>query len=46
VLAKENRGLALSLMLVVLLLAAAVVSWYVYHYGWTFDGVLGWFGRD
>ncbi|MFL6071616.1 MAG: PGPGW domain-containing protein [Actinomycetes bacterium] len=45
VLAKENRGLALALGAVFLLLAAAVISWYVYRYGWTFDGVLGWFGR-
>ena len=44
VLAKENRGLALSLLLVALLLLAAVVSWYVYRYGWTLDGALGWFG--
>lgn len=44
VLAKENRGLALSLLLVALLLVAAFVSWYVYRYGWTFDGALGWFG--
>jgi uncharacterized protein (TIGR02611 family) len=44
VLAKENRGLALSLLLVGLLLLAAFVSWYVYRYGWTFDGALGWFG--
>jgi uncharacterized protein (TIGR02611 family) len=43
-LAKENRGLALSLLLVALLLVAALVSWYVYRYGWTFDGALGWFG--
>lgn len=44
VLAKENRGLALSLLLVGLLLVAAFVSWYVYRYGWTFDGALGWVG--
>jgi uncharacterized protein (TIGR02611 family) len=43
-LAKENRALALSLLLVALLLVAAFVSWYVYRYGWTFDGALGWFG--
>lgn len=44
VLAKENRGLALSLLLVAVLLVAAFVSWYVYRYGWSFDGALGWFG--
>ncbi len=46
VLAKENRALALSLLLVVLLLVAALVSWYVYRYGWTLDGALGWFGLN
>ena len=45
VLAKENRGIALAMTLVVLLLVAAVLSWYLYRYGWTFDGVLGWFGQ-
>jgi uncharacterized protein (TIGR02611 family) len=46
VLAKENRALALSLLLVALLLVAALVSWYVYRYGWTLDGALGWFGLN
>ena len=45
VLAKENRGVALGLALVGVLLVLAVVSWYVYRYGWTLDGVLGWFGQ-
>jgi uncharacterized protein (TIGR02611 family) len=46
VLAKENRALALGLLLVALLLVAAFVSWYVYRYGWTLDGALGWFGLN
>ena len=45
VLAKENRRITLALGTVFLLLVAAVVSWYVYRYGWTFEGVLGWFGQ-
>ena len=45
VLAKENRGIALAMTLVFVLLVAAVLSWYLYRYGWTFDGVLGWFGQ-
>ena len=44
VLAKENRGLALSLGLVAALLVAAVVSWYLYRFGWSLDGPLGWLG--
>lgn len=44
VLKKENRGLALSLGLVAALLVAAVVSWYLYRFGWSLDGPLGWLG--
>ncbi len=44
VLAKENRGLALALGLVGALLLAAVVSWYLYRFGWSLDGPLGWLG--
>lgn len=46
VLAKENRGLAIAMGLVFALLAAAVVSWYAYRYGWTLDGLFGWFGQN
>lgn len=40
----ENRKRTTVLGLIALFLVAAVVSWYVYHYGWTLSGVLGWFG--
>jgi uncharacterized protein (TIGR02611 family) len=46
VLAKENRATTVSLGVVLVLLAAAAVSWYAYRYGWTVDGVQGWFGLD
>ena len=44
VLAKENRAITLGLAAVFVLLAAAVISWYLYRYGWTLDGAKGWFG--
>jgi uncharacterized protein (TIGR02611 family) len=44
VLAKENRGITVGLAAVFVLLAAAVISWYLYRYGWTLDGAKGWFG--
>jgi uncharacterized protein (TIGR02611 family) len=44
VLAKENRGLALAFGLVVALLIAAAVSWYLYRFGLSLDGPLGWLG--
>ena len=46
VFSRENRKRTVVLTLIVVLLVAAVVSWYVYRYGWTTDGVLGWFGLD
>jgi uncharacterized protein (TIGR02611 family) len=42
--APENRKRTIVLSLIVVLLIAAFTSWYVYHYGWTFSGALGWFG--
>jgi uncharacterized protein (TIGR02611 family) len=42
--APENRKRTVVLTLIVLLLVAAFLSWYVYRYGWTADGALGWFG--
>jgi uncharacterized protein (TIGR02611 family) len=42
--APENRKRTIVLTLIVVLLIAAALSWYVYRYGWTFDGALGWFG--
>jgi uncharacterized protein (TIGR02611 family) len=42
--APENRKRTVVLTLIVVLLVAAFVSWYVYRYGWTMDGALGWFG--
>ena len=44
VLAKENRGITIGITVVFVLLAAAVISWYLYRYGWTLDGAKGWFG--
>ena len=40
----ENRKRTVMLTLIVVLLVAALLSWYVYQYGWTADGALGWFG--
>lgn len=40
----ENRKRTLWILLICGLLLAAAVSLYVDHYGWTFDGVLGWVG--
>ena len=42
--APEHRKRTFVLSLIVVLLIAAFVSWYVYRYGWTTDGALGWFG--
>lgn len=42
----ENRKRTVVLTTIVVLLVAAIVSWYVYHYGWTASGALGWFGLD
>lgn len=42
--APENRKRTIVLGMIALFLIAAVVSWYVYHYGWTLGGALGWFG--
>jgi len=44
VLKQENRAITLSLAAVFVLLGAAVISWYLYRYGWTLDGAKGWFG--
>ncbi|HVQ86692.1 MAG TPA: TIGR02611 family protein [Actinomycetes bacterium] len=41
---RQNRGRAIALAIIVLLLVAALVSWYVYYNGWSFDRLLGWFG--
>jgi uncharacterized protein (TIGR02611 family) len=45
VFAPENRKRTVVLTAIVVLLVAAIVSWYVYRYGWTVDGALGWVGR-
>ncbi len=42
--APENRKRTIVLGLIVFLLVSALVSWYVYEYGWTLRGALGWFG--
>lgn len=42
--APENRKRTIVLGLIVFLVVAALVSWYVYEYGWTLSGALGWFG--
>ncbi len=42
--APENRKRTVILGLIVFLLVASLVSWYVYEYGWTLSGALGWFG--
>jgi len=39
----ENRKRTITLAVIVFLLVASVVSWYVYRYGWTFDGFNRWF---
>ena len=39
----ENRKRTVALAAIVVLLVASVVSWYVYHFGWTFDGFNRWF---
>jgi uncharacterized protein (TIGR02611 family) len=46
VFAPENRRRTVVLTSIVVLLVAAIVSWYVYRYGWTVDGALGWVGLD
>lgn len=40
----ENRRRTFWILLICVLLLAAAASLYVDHYGWTFDGALGWFG--
>jgi uncharacterized protein (TIGR02611 family) len=40
----ENRKRTIVLTSIVVLLVASIVSWYVYRYGWTTSGALGWFG--
>jgi uncharacterized protein (TIGR02611 family) len=42
----ENRKRTLVLGLIVFLLVASLLSWYVYEYGWTLSGALGWFGFE
>ena len=42
--ARENRKRTVVLSSIVILLVAAIVSWYVYRYGWSTGGALGWFG--
>ncbi|MEO8107061.1 MAG: TIGR02611 family protein [Actinomycetes bacterium] len=44
VFAPENRKRSIVLSSIVVLLVAAIVAWYVYQYGWTTSGALGWFG--
>lgn len=39
----QNRKRTIALTVIVLLLVASAVSWYVYRYGWTTDGITGWF---
>jgi len=42
----KQRRRNIWLLVITLLLVASFVSWYVYHYGWTSDGALGWIGLD
>ena len=42
--AKENRKRTVAIGIIVVLLVASLVSWYVYYNGWSFDRFLGWFG--
>lgn len=42
----ENRKRTVVLTSIVVLLIAAIVSGYLYRYGWTTSGALGWFGLD
>lgn len=39
----ENRTRTFALLVIVAMLLASVISWYVYHYGWTFNGPRTWF---
>ena len=39
----ENRKRTFALIIITVMLVAALVSWYVYRYGWTFDGPRSWF---
>lgn len=39
-----NRRRTIWLTVIALLLLAALVALYVEHYGWTWQGALGWFG--
>ena len=42
----KRRRRNIWLLIITLLVVASVVSWYVYRYGWTADGALGWVGLD
>ncbi len=44
--APENRRRTVVLTSIVVLLVAAIVSWYVYRYGWSAGGALGWVGLN
>jgi uncharacterized protein (TIGR02611 family) len=39
----ENRKRTIVLTIIVVLLIASAVSWYVYRFGWTFEGITRWF---
>jgi len=41
---RENRKRTIAIGVIVVLLVASLVSWYVYYNGWSFDRFLGWFG--
>lgn len=43
-LSPQNRARTLWILIISALLAAALVSLYVEEYGWSLDGVSGWFG--
>jgi uncharacterized protein (TIGR02611 family) len=39
----ENRKRTITLTTIAVLLIGSVVSWYVYRFGWTFEGITRWF---
>ena len=41
---RENRKRTIAIGVIVVLLIASLVSWYVYYNGWTLDRFLAWFG--
>lgn len=41
---KEHRSRTVAVSVIVVLLIAALVSWYVYVNGWSTDRLFGWFG--